>query len=211
MTIPKVWAVVIGVVLALAAALSGYELLQEHDARLKAEGVQATQEQVIKANQATIDKVKNDQAQTAADLNQQLAAIAAERKVVPTPQQFVVDVSKLMPNLPQPVQVQPVAATPTAAATENIIIPKADIPAFQAYKLACDESSARLMACTKDAIGKDAIQEATASDLKAMTKDRDSWKATAKGGTFWQRFRHDAIVITVTAASAYAAGRIQHK
>jgi hypothetical protein len=41
-----------------------------------------------------------------------------------------------------------------------------------------------------------------------VTKERDTWEATAKGGTFWQRFKHDAIQICVTAGVAYAAGRM---
>jgi oligoribonuclease NrnB/cAMP/cGMP phosphodiesterase (DHH superfamily) len=88
------------------------------------------------------------------------------------------------------------------------VIPQADIPAFQAYKLDCDESSAKLTACSLNAASAAVIQQGTADQLAAVTKDRDTWEATAKGGTFWQRFKHDAIVITVTAGAAYAAGRL---
>ena len=190
-------------------ALGGYELLQEHDARLKAESAQAAQEQIIKTNQATIDQAKVEQAQTASDLKTQLAAIAAQRTIIVTPPQAAAAITAAVPNLPQPVQVQNVPATPTAPATQQLVIPQADIPAFQAYKLNCDESNARLLACGKDAIDAVAIQQGKDSDLAAMTKERDSWKATANGGTFWHRVKHDAIVISVTAGVAYAAGRLQ--
>jgi len=206
-TISRAWAIGIGVVLGLAIVLGGYEWLQEHDARLKAESVQSAQQQVIATVQKSIDQAKADQAQTASDLKTQLAAIASQRTIVVTPQQAAA-VANTLPNLPAQVQVQQVPATPTAPATQQIVIPQADIPAFQAYKLDCDASSAKLTACSLNAASAAVIQQGTANQLAAVTKERDTWEATAKGGTFWQRFRHDAIQIGVTAGVAYAAGRL---
>ena len=207
MTISRAWAIGIGVVLGLAIVLGGYEWLQEHDARLKAESVQSAQQQVIATVQKSIDQAKADQAQTASDLKTQLAAIASQRTIVVTPQQAAA-VANTLPNLPAQVQVQQVPATPTAPATQQIVIPQADIPAFQAYKLDCDASSAKLTACSLNAASAAVIQQGTTNQLAAVTKERDTWEATAKGGTFWQRFKHDAIQIGVTAGVAYAAGRL---
>jgi len=206
-TISRAWAIGIGVVLGLAIVLGGYEWLQEHDARLKAESTQVAQQQVIATAQKSIDQAKADQAQTASDLKTQLAAIASQRTIVVTPQQAAA-VANTLPNLPAHVQVQQVPATATAPASQQIVIPQADIPAFQAYKLDCDASSAKLTACSLNAASAAVIQQATTSQLAAVTKERDTWEATAKGGTFWQRFRHDAIQIGVTAGVAYAAGRL---
>ena len=207
MTISRAWAIGIGVVLGLAIVLGGYEWLQEHDARLKAESVQTAQAQVIATAQKSIDQAKADQAQTASDLKSQLTAIASQRTIVVTPAQAAA-VANTLPNLPAQVQVQQIPATPTAPASQQIVIPQADIPAFQAYKLDCDESSAKLTACSLNAASAAVIQQATTNQLAAVTKERDTWEATAKGGTFWQRFRHDAIQIGVTAGVAYAAGRL---
>jgi len=206
-TISRAWAIGIGVVLGLAIVLGGYEWLQEHDARLKAESTQVAQQQVIATAQKSIDQAKADQAQTASDLKTQLAAIASQRTIVVTPQQAAA-VANTLPNLPAHVQVQQIPATPTAPASQQIVIPQADIPAFQAYKLDCDESSAKLTACSLNAASAAVIQQGTTNQLAAVTKERDTWEATAKGGTFWQRFRHDAIQIGVTAGVAYAAGRL---
>jgi hypothetical protein len=206
-TISRAWAIGIGVVLGLAIVLGGYEWLQEHDARLKAESTQVAQQQVIATAQKSIDQAKADQAQTASDLKTQLAAIASQRTIVVTPQQAAA-VANTLPNLPAQVQVQQVPATPTAPATQQIVIPQADIPAFQAYKLDCDASSAKLTACSLNAASAAVIQQGTTNQLAAVTKERDTWEATAKGGTFWQRFKHDAIQIGVTAGVAYAAGRL---
>ena len=207
MTISRAWAIGIGVALALAIVLGGYEWLQEHDARLKAESVQSAQQAVIATAQKSIEQAKTDQAQTASDLKTQLAAIASQRTIVVTPQQAAA-VANTLPNLPAQVQVQQVPATPTAPATQQIVIPQADIPAFQAYKLDCDETSSKLTACSLNAASAAVIQQGTADQLAAMTKERDTWEATAKGGTFWQRFKHDAIQIGITAGVAYAAGRL---
>ena len=207
MTISRAWAIGIGVVLALAIVLGGYEWLQEHDARLKAESVQSAQTQVIATAQKSIDQAKADQAQTASDLKSQLAAISAQRVVVVTPQQAAA-VANTLPNLPAQVQVQQIPATPTAPATQQIVIPQADIPAFQAYKLDCDESSAKLTACSLNAASAAVIQQGTADQLAAVTKERNTWEATAKGGTSWQRFKHDAIQIGISAVVGYAAGRL---
>ena len=207
MTISRAWAIGIGVVLGLAIVLGGYEWLQDHDARLKAESTQTAQQQVIATAQKSIEQAKADEEQTVSSLQAQLAAIASQRTVVVTPTQAAA-VANTLPNLPAQVQVQQVPATPTAPATQQIVIPQADIPAFQAYKLDCDESSAKLTACSLNAASAAVIQQATTNQLAAVTKERDTWEATAKGGTFWQRFRHDAIQIGVTAGVAYAAGRL---
>jgi len=207
MTISRAWAIGIGVVLGLAIVLGGYEWLQDHDARLKAESTQTAQQQVIATAQKSIEQAKADEEQTVSSLQAQLAAIASQRTVVVTPPQAAA-VANTLPNLPAQVQVQQIPATPTAPATQQIVIPQADIPAFQAYKLDCDASSAKLTACSLNAASAAVIQQATTNQLAAVTKERDTWEATAKGGTFWQRFRHDAIQIGVTAGVAYAAGRL---
>ena len=207
MTISRAWAIGIGVVLGLAIVLGGYEWLQDHDARLKAESTQTAQQQVIATAQKSIEQAKADEEQTVSSLQAQLAAIASQRTVVVTPPQAAA-VANTLPNLPAQVQVQQVPATPTAPATQQIVIPQADIPAFQAYKLDCDASSAKLTACSLNAASAAVIQQGTTNQLAAVTKERDTWEATAKGGTIWQRFKHDAIQICVTAGVAYAAGRL---
>ena len=207
MTISRAWAIGIGVVLGLAIVLGGYEWLQDHDARLKAESTQTAQQQVIATAQKSIEQAKADEEQTVSSLQAQLAAIASQRTVVVTPPQAAA-VANTLPNLPAQVQVQQIPATPTAPATQQIVIPQADIPAFQAYKLDCDASSAKLTACSLNAASAAVIQQGTTNQLAAVTKERDTWEATAKGGTFWQRFKHDAIQICVTAGVAYAAGRL---
>jgi len=197
---------IVAVIAVTVIVLAARFWLQEHDGRLKAEATQAAQQQVIDASQKIIDKAKADQAQTASDLKAQLAAIANQRTVIVTPQQAAAAIPSFVPNLPQPVQVQTVPATATSPATEALIIPQADIPAFQKYKLDCDESSARLLACNKDAVNFQAELSAGQDQFKAMTKERDQWRTAAKGGSLLHRLGRKAKCLAISGgASALGA------
>lgn len=207
MTLAHKWTLVAAVVLATFLVVVGFELVKEHDARTLSEATQTAQKQIIDTNQKVIDQAKVDQAQIANDLKNQLASIANQRLVVVTPQQAAATANTL-PNLAQPVQVQNVPATSSSPATQQIVIPQADIPAFQTYKLDCDESSARLTACSLNAAKAEEIQKDTDTQLKAMTTERDSWEKTAKGGSFWTRLKNDAVKVVVIGGIAYAAGRL---
>jgi hypothetical protein len=194
--------------LMIAAGVVGAIALREHDARTRAEANDTAQRQVIAEAQKQIDSAKAQQAATAADLQRKLDVIAAQRQTVPTPQQFVLDVSKLMPALPKPVEVKDVAATATTPATQELVIPKEDIPAFQNYKLDCNEKSARLDACTLNTASLNTQLTATQTQLTATEKQRDSWKAAAKGGTLLQRLKQKSKCLALSAATSYLGARI---
>ena len=146
-------------------------------------------------------------------MNAAIASIDKQRTIIVTPQQAAA-VANTLPNLPQQVTVQQVpavpatATTPAQAATEQIVIPKADIPAFQKYKLDCDESNVKLTACTLTAAKSEIIQKSTDDQLKAMTADRDSWRTTAKGGTWLKRTWNVVKFAAPIAGGAYLAGRL---
>ena len=206
MTIPKSWIIVIATVILLLTVIGGYEALQAHDAQLKAEGIQAVQEQKAKTDQAVKDQAKADEAKIDSARDAALASIDKQRTIVVTPQQAAA-VANTLPNLPQQVQVQSVPATATAPATSQIVIPAADIPAFQKYKLDCDESNVKLTACSLTAAKSDIIQKATDDQLKAMTAERDSWRTTAKGGTWLKRTWNVVKWAAPIGITAYEVGR----
>lgn len=192
-------------VLVLLGGIAGY--VHERELRIRAEVVQQTQQQVAGDAQKQIDVAKQAQKQTDSDLKQQLAIIAAQRQTVPTPQQVVVDVSKLIPTLPTPLQVQSVPATATTPATEQVVIPKEDIPALHNYKLNCDQGAAELNACKLTTANLEMQLDATKVELQATTKERDTWKVAAKGGTKWTRTKTALKWIAIGAAAGYAAHR----
>lgn len=199
---------ILGAVALVAVILIGRAWLQEHDARLQAEARSTLDKQKADDAQAIIGSANNAKSQADATLKATLASIAQQRTIVVTPQQAAT-VANTLPNLPKPVEAKEVPATATAPASQEIVIPKEDIPAFQKYKLDCDANAATLNACQLNTAQDKIIADEGAVKLRAMTDDRDSWKATAKGGTFWHRLKHDAVQIGISAAVGYAAGRLQ--
>jgi hypothetical protein len=170
----------------------GYQWLQEHDGRLKVEAQTAVQQKDIEALRAT-------QQQTADTLKAQLAAIALERQQPVAPAQFVVDASKLLPNLPQPVAATPVD-TAKPDGPQQVVIPAADLPAFRNYKLTCDAATDSLAACTS-------TQQTLKAQVALTEAQRDEWQKAAKGGSIWHRALKVAEYVGIGAAVGYAAHR----
>lgn len=196
------------IVLLALCCMAGYQWLQEHDARLQAQSESALQKRVSAEAQAAIQAAQESKRQNDADLKTALAAIAAQRTVVVTPQQAAA-VANQLPGLPVPVRVQAVEASASAPATEEIVIPKADIPAFQKYKLDCDEKSARLNVCQLNAAADKLIGDQRGVQLAAMTKDRDNWKAAANGGTWKRRLAKSLKCIGFSAGGAYLGAKVK--
>jgi hypothetical protein len=173
----------IAAVVALLALIGfgAFEWLQEHDARTKAEATAAVQ-------QKSIDQAQSDAVQTAAQLKQTLAVLQAQAAQPATPRQLVIDASKFVPNLPQPLTVvQPPPTVQTVNGKQESVpsapvvqIPQVDFQVLQDSAIRCQENSAKLSACTLTAAD-------TATELKATTAQRDVYKAAMNGGSFWSR------------------------
>jgi hypothetical protein len=164
------------------------------------------------AQQKTVDAAKADSQQVASQLKVTMAALEAEKAKPATPQQIVLDASKLIPNLPQPMVIQdaPAPAVGTGPAQpgsaiqqpqQQIVIPAADFKAIQTAEIGCQENAAKLTACTLTAAN-------TATELQAISSQRDEWKMAAKGGTWLHRTLTAAKWIGIGAATGYVAGRV---
>jgi hypothetical protein len=199
-----------GVLIALFVAMAAMAWMQEHDARLTAEAVEAAQQQVINGAQKTIDAAKADAAKTASDLQTRLAAIEAKKQQPVTAPQFVLDLSKVIPNLPQPARVVEVPAetktvngeTKHIPAETAVQIPAADLQALQTYKLDCDATGTKLSACEQIAADRVAELEAGKAQLAAVTKERDAYKQAAKGGSFLHRVGKQLKCIAASSGAA---------
>jgi len=198
MTVSKWWLIGGRVCLLAFVVFGSVTWLQEHDARLKAESTQTTQQQIISSAQKSIDAAKADQAQTAAQLRTRIATLEAQKSQPVTPNQFVVDLAKVIPNLPQPATV--VQPPPTTKVVDGkaeeipsapvVQIPAADLQALQTYKLNCDEANAKLDACQLTGADLQTQLTGTQAQLKATVTERNTWEETAKGGTLMQRLGH---------------------
>jgi hypothetical protein len=197
MTTIEKWIVV--VVLCLVG-LGGYELQQEHDARIKAETTAA-------AAQKTIDDAKKDAAIVQQNLAARLSALEAQKQLPATAPQIVIDAQKLFPSLPQPLQVvtPPPTQTTVNGKTEElpsapvVQIPAADFQTLQAGAIKCEEDDAKLTACSLTAAD-------TQQQLKATHTQADAWKTAAKGGTWLHRTLVAGKWIVVGAGVGFAAG-----
>ena len=196
-----------------------YCWIEERDARVKAESVQAAQQLVI--DQAKKDSAGKDaeKAQVAADLQHRLDAIETQKQQPVSAPQFVVDLNKLIPNLPQqpvivqvPAQTQTVnGKTETTPAQTVVQIPSADIQDLQAYKLSCDETGAKLDACGKQAELQIGQLKDAAIEMDALTKQRDAYKTALKGGSFMHRLAKGAKCLAITGGASAAGAWIDRK
>jgi hypothetical protein len=200
MTISKAWTIGIGTVLLLLAGLGGYELLQEHDARVKAEAQTAAQ-------QKSIDQSKADALTVKKTLTAQLQALEGQRQKPATAPQIVIDAQKLFPNLPA--QLQVVTPPPTEQTVNGkmvevpsapvVQIPQVDFQALQNGAITCQENAAKLTACSLTAAD-------TEVELKATTEQRDVWEKAAKGGSWFHRTLTAAKWIGIGVGVGYVAG-----
>jgi hypothetical protein len=164
------------VLLAGFLVFAGYGLIQEHDARLKAEAQTGQQ-------QKQIDGLKQQQTDAQNALNEKLAALDKSRQTPATATQVVSDASTLLPNLPVPLQVQTAPKDPSlpdAPATQTVVIPEADFKSIRDAQVTCEENAAKLATC--QTLGDESKQE-----LQLTARQRDEWKTAVKGGSIWQR------------------------
>jgi hypothetical protein len=93
---------------------------------------------------------------------------------------------------PPPAQAQDLPDAPSAQ------IPISDLKPLYNYVQDCRSCQAQLAAAKLDAVD-------NATKLSALTHERDSAVTAAKGGTFWQRLRRNALWFVVGAGAATAA------
>jgi hypothetical protein len=187
---------VLALALALGLAIAGFEWISEHDARLRAETTSG-------GTQKDIDALKTQQQQTADTLREQIDALEREKTQPATPQQIVLDASRLMPALPKPLEVQSVpvnAQLPDGPKTQQVVIPAADLPAVRDFSVNCQETADKLQACSKD--------EADLKQELALTgRQRDEWEKAAKGGSVWHHTVTAGKWLLVGAVAGYAVER----
>jgi hypothetical protein len=153
--------------------------------------------------QKDIDALKAAAAQTDESLKAQLASLAQQAKQPATPQQIVIDASKMIPNLPTPLQVQQIpvnASIPDGPKVQQVVIPDQDVTAVRDYGLACQAAADKLTACTSD-------QSNLQKQLSLTGAQRDEWQKAAKGGSFWHRALTAAKWIAIGGAAGYVAAK----
>jgi hypothetical protein len=153
---------------------------------------------------ATIQQAEAHEKQRDEQLTAALAAIAAQKSAVQTPRQAAKAIPEVLPPFPFPIDIRvPDLSTmkPRETPPATITIPQADLkPLYD------DLQDCRANAIEIDAVKKDLADEHART--AALTQERDSAIAAAKGGTFWMRLRRGAKWFAIGAAAGAAATAI---
>ena len=136
-----------------------------------------------------------------------LAAIAAQTRAVQTPQQAGQAIPTVLPPLPLPVSIQLPALSPLTSPAPpppaELSIPQADLkPLYD------DLQDCRASALENETTKKDLASEQTRS--AALTRERDTAVAVAKGGPFWVRVKRSAKWFAIGVAAGATAAALAH-
>ena len=179
---------------------AGHGWKEEHDSRMRVDAQTGEQGKVIKE----LEK-RREQAQS--DLDEQIAALEKRKKDKVSPSQFIADTSRLIPNLPKPLEVREITAQanlPESPTVQEILVPQEDLQVIRDAQITCEEKSLRLAACSSQ-------QSLMNEELGLTKRQRDEWKTTAKGGSRWHRTLAAAKWFAIGAGAGYAGYSIVHR
>ncbi|HXM32283.1 MAG TPA: hypothetical protein VN921_01425 [Chthoniobacterales bacterium] len=204
------WRIALELALAIAAAVALWSYVSSRADMAAAKATQAADEKVIAQNDtvikqndlqlkllaAQIEQIKADQAR-------QQAANDARFARAQTPAQAASLTDVLLALKSGETKVGGTAAAPT------LEVPKAEL---QAYEKKCEDCEIRfkstadqLANVTKQLSDSEDSRRLGLIDLKTRTEERDKWKDTASGGSFWSRFKSKVVTILITGAATAAA------
>ena len=168
-------------------------------ARLEAElaAGKAAQAELVKQSQAVAETLK-----------ERIAALEAVKREVVTPQQIIKEVPDICPRTFLPITTVTEPAAPGAKdqtpVVTGAVVPVEDFRPIFNQLVECQECRAKLEAAGKQ-------QALDGEKLADMMKQRDEAVRVVKGGTFWQRFKHDAKVMGISAGVGVAIGYAVHR
>jgi len=162
----------------------------------------------IASQNTAMQQAEAQEKQADTQLSVALAAIAAEKRAVQTPQQAAQAIPTVLPPLPLPVSIQiPTLATPTnptQAPLAEISVPQVDLkPLYD------DLQDCRANTLENDTVKKDLADEQVRE--ASLTRERDTAIAAARSGTFWVRLKRSAKWFAIGVATGAAATAITRR
>jgi hypothetical protein len=186
----------------LSAALIAAALLADAWRSARRDSIQLNT--TLASQNAAIQQAEAREKQRDAQLTAALAAITAQKRAVQTPQQAAQAIPEALPPLPLPISIRIPAlstAKPGETPPATIIVPQVDLkPLYD------DLQDCRANAIQYDAAKKDLADEQART--AALTRERDSAIAAAKGGTVWVRLKRGAKWFAIGAAAGAVAAAI---
>jgi hypothetical protein len=190
-------AVLIAAAIALALLADAWRSARHDSAQLTA---------TLATQKTTIQQAEEREKQRDAQLSTAIAAIAAQKIKVQTPQQAATAIPSVLPPLPLPISIHLPDLSASSKSKEelpaSVSIPQADL------KPLYDEiQDCRATEMESDATKKDLADEKT--QIAALLRERDVAVAAAHGGAFWVRLKRDikwfaiGIAVGVSAKEAH--------
>lgn len=182
-----------GIVFLALAFLYAKEWLSKHDALIQAQ----TQ---IQSDQQASQKIDAALKQRDEQYQKDIQAIQdAMRKLPSASSAQIAENAPKHIDLPAPIIISD--ANTTKPSIGSAIVPAEDIKPLAQAVLDGEKCKLDLAKCTGD-LGDWQRKYELADD------EGKKWQQAAKGGSVWQRVKHDAVIIGITAGAAYVAGRL---
>jgi hypothetical protein len=159
---------------------------------------------------ATIQQATDREKQRDSQLAVVLAAIAAQKRSIHTPEQAAKHLSEVLPPLPLPVTIQTRdLVPPPASATEESPTTSLSIPQPDLVPLYDDLQDCRASTAQNEALQQDLADEKSRSS--ALIRERNSAVAASRGGSFLVRVKRAAKWFAIGAISgAVLAAAARH-
>ena len=195
----------IAVVLVIGAALFfALAVARSNDRIAAAERTAATEQELRKQAQAQAQKIQED-------ATQQINTLRLEFSKIKTPQQA----AQAIPQYFHDVQPQVITIPVPSPQVPGTVPEKDKTPTQQQlYTLTPEElmslakQGEECKECGVQLQSEKSVNDTLRTELKSCDKERLQWKDTAKGGSFWQRFKSNMKVAGVALVVGVAAGAI---
>jgi len=204
------WEIGAAAVALVIVVLVGESWLGAREDAIRLKATIDAQQQVIAATAKQAKDIQDAEVERDKVTAANVAALTAAAAHQTTPAEIAAWLPKQLAT-PQPITFTIPAATPanpTPAAVASI--PQADLPALRDQISQCQVCAAKLTTAEEDLDSQKKETQLSGEELSAMTKERDTWKTAAKGGTFWSRTKRAAkwvvIGIAVGAVAVVASG-----
>ena len=207
------------VVVLIVGGLAIYDAVGEHVARLAAEAQAAADQKIADAARASNTTLETANQQLAAAkqksdelASQALAQISQQRSAATTPEQMASLIHSFSGQTPV------ITQQPATATSPSIPLATLPLPALTDYEAACQKCSVSLKAANSDVASlttsnqnlQKEMQNAQ-TEIAEAQKEAASYKTALKGGTFWQKFKHDSKVVVISVAAGAAIGYVAHR
>lgn len=191
----------IAVVLLVATLVVGAQWIGSREDRIRAEATVKATEDSRKEFQSQVKEILANETK----FHEQQAAATAQMQTQFQAAQTPAQLQALLSGvIGKPVVVTVPSADPTNLHPAAIV--QAPAVELKEYAQACETCKLDLRTKTQDLSYAEQKARLQALDLAAVTKERDSWKTAANGGTTWQRTKKVLKMVTCAGLGGAAGG-----